>query len=150
MRLIDLTLDCADARAVAPFWKLALGYVDEPAPAPFQNRGEWLASYGVPADEWDTGAWLCDPEGVGPRLSILPVPEAKIAKNRLHMDIRIPSEGSEDERWERLTAFVDSLANAGGRVLHPYPGHHVVMADPEGNEFCVALAGRDDGRQDEA
>lgn len=137
-RKIDLTMDCADASVLASFWKLALGYVDEPAPPPFKDRGEWLASFGVPEDEWNDGAWLCDPEGIGPRLSILTVPEGKVAKNRLHIDIRIPSTGSAGDQWGCLMEVVDSLVAAGGRVLHTIPSHHVVMADPEGNEFCVA------------
>ena len=145
-RPIDLTFDCADAPVMASFWKLALGYVDESAPAPFESRGAWLESHGVPEEEWDTGAWLCDPDGIGPRLSILAVPEGKVAKNRLHMDVRVTSEGSQEERWERLMALVGALVDAGGRVLDTFAHHHVVMADPEGNEFCVGFTGLDDGR----
>lgn len=145
-RPIDLTFDCAHAPVMAAFWKLALGYVDAPPPAPFKSRGEWLASYGVPEEEWDTGAWLCDPDGVGPRLSILPVPEGKVAKNRLHMDVRVSDEGTEDDRWRRVMALAEVLVEAGGTVLHPFPMHHVVMADPEGNEFCLGYTGVDDGR----
>jgi predicted enzyme related to lactoylglutathione lyase len=46
--------------------------------------------------------------------------------------------GTPDERWTRITAEVDRLSAAGATVLQPLPAHHVVMADPEGNEFCVA------------
>ena len=142
---IDLTFDCADASAVATFWKLALGYIDEPAPAPFKNRGEWLASFGVPEEEWGKGAWLCDPAGLGPRLSLLPVPESKVAKNRLHIDVRVSGKGTDDEIWDRVTVLVDTLTAAGGQILEPVPGHHVVMADPEGNEFCVGYLPPDQG-----
>jgi hypothetical protein len=45
---IDLTLDCASATRLAEFWKLALGYVDEPPPAPFATQQEWLRHHGVP------------------------------------------------------------------------------------------------------
>ncbi|MEU5838024.1 VOC family protein [Streptomyces diacarni] len=138
---IDLTLDCADAQLLAAFWKTALGYIDEPPPAPFTTREEWLAQFDLP--EGDTehgGAWLCDPAGVGPRLSILTVPEPKTAKNRLHIDVRVPGHGSPDERWGRIKAESERLAGAGGRILEEFDGHHVVMADPEGNEFCVASA----------
>jgi hypothetical protein len=62
------------------------------------------------------------------------------------MDVRVSAEGDEGERWSRLTAFADALVEAGGRILAPFPQHHVVMADPEGNEFCVGFAGIDDGR----
>ena len=138
-RRIDLTWDCADAEVMAAFWKLALGYIDAPAPKPFRSRGEWLASHDVPEEEWHTGAWLCDPTGVGSDLSILTVPEAKVAKNRLHIDIRVNCEGGLNERWRQLTAQVNVLVEAGGRVLQEYLNDHVVMADPEGNEFCVAF-----------
>ncbi|MFJ9249463.1 VOC family protein [Streptomyces sp. NPDC101776] len=136
---IDLTLDCDDAPRLAAFWKTALGYVDEPPPAPFATRAEWIAHYD-PEDDGteDDGAWLCDPDGVGPRLSILKVPEPKTAKNRLHLDIRVPVRGGPDERGAAIRAEAERLVGAGGRVLAEFDGHHVVMADPEGNEFCVA------------
>ncbi|GGP66002.1 VOC family protein [Saccharothrix coeruleofusca] len=138
---IDLTLDCADAQLLAAFWKTALGYVDEPPPAPFATREQWLAQFGLPEGESaDDGAWLCDPDGVGPRLCILKVPEPKTAKNRLHIDIRVPGQGSPDERWARIKAEAERLVLAGGSVLEEFEGHHVVMADPEGNEFCVGAA----------
>ncbi|MEV0594622.1 VOC family protein [Nonomuraea cavernae] len=137
---IDLTLDCTNAQLLAEFWKTALGYVDEPPPAPFKTREEWLAQFDLPEDDSvDDGEWLCDPDGVGPRLSILKVPEPKTAKNRLHLDIRVPAHGcAPQERWQRIRAEAERLVRAGGRVLEEVDEHHIVMADPEGNEFCVA------------
>ncbi|MFI1246538.1 VOC family protein [Streptomyces anulatus] len=138
---IDLTLDCADAQLLRAFWKSALGYVDLPPPPPFATREEWLAQFELPEGETvDDGAWLCDPEGVGPRLSILKVPEPKTAKNRLHIDVRIAGHGAPAERWARIRAEAARLVAAGGSVLAEVDEHHVVMADPEGNEFCVAAA----------
>ncbi|MGP4002985.1 VOC family protein [Streptomyces sp. 8N706] len=138
---IDLTLDCANAQLLAEFWKTALGYVDEPPPTPFSTRQEWLASFDLPEDDSeDDGAWLCDPHGVGPRLSILKVSEPKTAKNRLHIDIRVPGHGSPEEQWARIKTESARLVKAGGAVREEFGGHHVVMADPEGNEFCVAAA----------
>jgi len=135
---IHLTLDCSDARLLADFWKTALGYVDEPPPAPFATRGEWLAQFDLTEEESeDDGEWLCDPEGLGPRLSILRVPEPKTAKNRLHMDIRVPVPGGPEARWAGTLAEARRLVDAGARVLEEADGHHVVMADPEGNEFCL-------------
>ncbi|MBM2617592.1 VOC family protein [Actinoplanes sp. LDG1-06] len=129
---VDLTLDTRDAESLAPFWKLALGYEDEPPPAPFTTRDEWVASFGSSADDPDEGggAWLHDPAGVGPRLSLLDVPEPKTAKNRLHMDIRVGS-------WAGIEARAAELVTAGGRILNVVDGHHIVMADPEDNEFCL-------------
>ena len=132
---VDLTLDCAHAETLAAFWKLALGYQDEPPPAPFATREEWVASFGEPEEDEGGGAWLHDPAGRGPRLVLLEVPEPKVAKNRLHLDVRV---GRGPDAWARILAKADELVAAGGRVLATFEGHHVVMADPEGNEFCVA------------
>jgi hypothetical protein len=138
---IDLTLDCTNAQLLSAFWKTALGYVDEPPPPPFATREEWLAQFDPPEDDSaDDVAWLCDPDGVGPRLSILRVPEPKTAKNRLHIDVRVPGHGSPEERWARIRAESERLVKAGGSALEEFAGHHIVMADPEGNEFCVAAA----------
>jgi glyoxalase superfamily protein len=118
---IDLTLDCANATTLAAFWKLALGYQDEPPPAPFATRQEWLQAVAPGEDSGpDDGAWLRDPDGVGPRLSLLRVPEPKSAKNRLHIDLRVAGTGTAEERWTRITKEVDSPtrrppARAGGR-----------------------------------
>lgn len=71
---IDLTFDGTDAQRLATFWKSALGYIDEPPPPPFTTREEWLAQFDLPEDDSGDAAWLCDPDGVGPRLSILTVP----------------------------------------------------------------------------
>jgi catechol 2,3-dioxygenase-like lactoylglutathione lyase family enzyme len=132
---IDLTLDCANPAKLAEFWKLALAYEDEPPPAPFTTREEWLQQFDLEDDDGD-GAWLHDPSGAGPRLSLLEVPEPKVAKNRLHIDVRVGGGG--EERWARITGKVEQLRAAGASVLREFDGHHVVMADPEGNEFCVA------------
>ena len=78
------------------------------------------------------------PDRAGPRLCLLEVPEPKVAKNRLHIDVRVAGQGTGEERWARITGKVEQLRAAGGTVLNEFQGHHVVMADPEGNEFCVA------------
>ncbi len=135
---VDLTFDCARAAVLAEFWKLALGYEDEPPPAPFRTRAQWVASFGEPEGDEDDGAWLRDPDGVGPRLVFLRVPEPKVAKNRLHIDVRVGRLGGPEQVWERVQEKVAQLVSAGGSVLEVVGTHHVVMADPEGNEFCVA------------
>lgn len=135
---VDLTLDCADAERLALFWKAAVGYVDEPPPVPFTSRAEWLAALGEPVGDRIAGAWLIHPSGLAPRLSLLEVPEPKRAKNRLHMDLRVSGGGSADERRQRVEAETQRLVAAGARVLTEFPGHHTVLGDPEGNEFCVA------------
>jgi predicted enzyme related to lactoylglutathione lyase len=52
----------------------------------------------------------------------------------------VPGHGSPHERWERIRAESERLVKAGGNVLEEFDGHHIVMTDPEGNEFCVAAA----------
>ncbi|MEH1167481.1 VOC family protein [Micromonospora sp. CPCC 205539] len=135
----SLTFDSVDAPVLGAFWKTALGYVDELPPAPSATRAEGLAQFDLPEDDLpEHGVWLCDPDGVGPHLSILNVPEPKTAKNRLHIDVRVPGHGSPDERWARIRAESDRLVRAGASIVDEVDGQHVVMADPEGNEFCVA------------
>ncbi|MEV6343093.1 VOC family protein [Actinoplanes sp. NPDC051851] len=131
---VDLTFDTAHAERLAEFWKLALGYEDEPPPPPFATRDEWAASFDDPEDSGG-GAWLHDPAGVGPRLSFLDVPEPKRAKNRMHLDIRV---GRSADQWQRIEQKAAELVAAGATILHTTDGHHIVMADPEGNEFCIA------------
>ncbi|WP_326814572.1 MULTISPECIES: VOC family protein [unclassified Streptomyces] len=138
-----VTLDCAQPARLAEFWALALGYVPKPPPAGFGSWEEWFAHHGIPEEEWDDGAYLCDPDGVGPTLSFLKVPEPKVAKNRVHLDVQAGGgrETPWEVRWPRVTETVARLTAAGATVVreHDMDGRpdHVEMADPEGNEFCV-------------
>jgi catechol 2,3-dioxygenase-like lactoylglutathione lyase family enzyme len=132
----DVTMDCANAPRQAAFWKLALGYRDAPPPSGFDSTEAWLASVGVPEEEWGDGAWLVDPDGAAPRLCLLTVPEGKTAKNRLHLDVRVGPD------WAAVLAFAERLTAAGASVLRQDDlngaPHHLVCADPEGNEFCLS------------
>ncbi|MTD16428.1 VOC family protein [Nakamurella sp. YIM 132087] len=133
-----LTMDCTDVPVMAEFWKAALGYEEEPPPPPFATREEWVASFGIDPDEDDDdGAWLHDPDGIGPRLSLLQVPEPKTAKNRLHIDVRVSADLPAEQKWPAIVARSAELIGLGAGVLAEVDGHHIVMADPEGNEFCV-------------
>jgi hypothetical protein len=139
----SLTFDCANPLALAKFWAEALGYVEKPPPEGFSTWEEWLTHFNVPETEWNDGAYLTDPDGVLPNFSFLKVPEEKAAKNRLHIDIqagggrRTPWE----TRWPRVLAAVERLTAAGATRLAEYEldgkPDHIIMADPEGNEFCV-------------
>ena len=139
----SLTVDCAEPRVLARFWAVALGYIERPPPAGFVSWEAWFTDFGVPEAEWDDGAYLTDPEGVLPSLSFLKVPEGKVAKNRVHLDIQAGGgrEVAWEMRWERVVEAVARLTAAGATVLHEYDAggrpDHIMMADPEGNEFCV-------------
>ncbi len=138
-----ITFDCTEPARMAEFWGIALGYVEEPPPTGFASWDQWLADMGVPPEEWEDGASVCDPDGVGPRMSFLKVPEPKQAKNRMHIDIQAGGGRATplEVRWPRVTAAVERLVTVGAVVIaqSDLDGHpdHMVMADPEGNEFCV-------------
>lgn len=139
-----LTVDCARPSVVAAFWAFALGYVEPPPPEGFATWEDWFRHQGVPENEWDDGAYLADPDGVGPRMSFLRVPEGKICKNRVHIDVQAGG-GREvpwDVRWPRVIAAVERLTQAGATIVREYADDngrpdHIMMGDPEGNEFCV-------------
>ena len=138
-----LTFDAAEPGRLAAFWKVALGYVDAPPPQGFTSWEDWLVRLGVPEDEWDDGASIADPEGVRPTIGFLKVPEGKTAKNRLHLDVQAGGGrgGPWEVRWARVIEAVERLTAAGAVVIERSDNDgvpdHMVMADPEGNEFCV-------------
>jgi hypothetical protein len=138
-----VTIDCTQPATLAAFWNLALGYVDASPPEGFANWPEWFASCGVPPEEWSDGAYIEDPGRVRPSISFLKVPEPKVVKNRVHLDVHVGGGRGEPQqvRWPKVTEAVERLIAAGGTVIHEYVQDgipdHVVMADPEGNEFDV-------------
>jgi hypothetical protein len=138
-----LTFDCARPGVQAKFWALALGYIERPPPEGFDSWEAWFAHYDVPEEEWDDGAYLSDPDGVLPNVSFLKVPEPKTVKNRVHFDLQVGGgrQNSWDVRWPHVLDMVERLKAAGATVIGEYQNDgnpdHVVMADPEGNEFCV-------------
>ena len=121
-----LGCDATEPRRLADFWAAALGYVAEP-------------NYDDP-----DGASIVDTDGELPPIGFLRVPEKKTAKNRMHIDIRVAGEPPWDmaERQARIHEKVAALVEIGAAVVREeaYGEHlgHVVMLDPEGNEFCVA------------
>lgn len=139
----SMTFDCADPVGLAAFWCLALGYVEASPPEGFTSWPEWFAQYGVPPQEWDDGAYIEDPGGLRPGISFLKVPESKVAKNRVHFDVQASGGRSVpwEVRWPRVRQAVERFAAAGATVIRENAQDgvpdHVVMADPEGNEFCV-------------
>jgi predicted enzyme related to lactoylglutathione lyase len=114
-----LVFDCAAPIAVATFWAAALGYELDPT-----------------SDEDD--AYIGDPSGRTAGIFFQKVPESKVAKNRLHLDVR-PTGTMQEE--------VDRLLGLGGSIrgfIEEGGSFWTQMRDPEGNEFCV-LRGPGDG-----
>jgi Glyoxalase-like domain len=106
-RFKDLYLDANDHHALADFWCRVLGYT--------RRAEERPAEWPIP---------IVDPTGQGPLIWIVPVPEGKTVKNRMHLDV-----------------FGDTseIVSQGARVIRARGGdiEWDVLADPEGNEFCV-------------
>jgi hypothetical protein len=83
-----IAFDCAEPAVLAAFWRQALGYVEGAPPAGSATWEEWLASVGVPPEEWGDGAYIGDPAGLRSAISFLKVPEPKTTKNRVHLDVQ--------------------------------------------------------------
>jgi hypothetical protein len=113
LRVLEVVIDCAEHGAVVDFWQAALDY----------DRQE--------VDEQYVGLAPRERELGRPPLLFQKVPEPKVVKNRVHLDLRTESRADEVERLVGLGATVLREGELG-RI------HWTVMADPEGNEFCVS------------
>jgi hypothetical protein len=139
----EVTFDCVDANALAEFWMAALGYEPMPAPKGYADWEEWRIAMKLSKEEFDTGASIVDPEGRGPRITFLPVPERKVAKNRMHLDLDITPDRRAPiaERKLLVDAEAERLIALGARRLwvgEQGDHYHITLADPEGNEFCLS------------
>ncbi len=145
----QLVIDCQDPDLLARFWAAALGYVLEPPPEGFATWDDWRRAMGF---ELGIGAdSIIDPRGEGPRIWFHALPEAKVAKNRLHFDIHASTGGPYlsnvrklplEVRKQRVDAEARRLTDLGATLTGPLGaegmGHYAVgMKDPEGNEFDI-------------
>ncbi len=123
-RRFDLTIDCADAAALARFWADALDY--PVSDATVISQGDDIA--------------LVAPEGL-PVLYFQRVPEGKVAKNRVHLDVHVGGTGELEERRATIDAEAARLvalgASDGRGPIEEAGTYWVRMNDPEGNEFCL-------------
>ncbi|SMQ21567.1 hypothetical protein SAMN06272771_7537 [Streptomyces sp. Ag82_O1-12] len=140
VKQIQVTFDCAEPERVARFWCEVLGYGVPPPPEGFTTWDEFNRS--LPPEE--RGAWFValDPTGVGPRLYFQRVPEGKVAKNRVHLDVRAGTGLVGEERLATLEAECARLVALGAvreRLLEADEDNEscIVMQDIEGNEFCL-------------
>ncbi len=140
----QVTFDAGDPDALCRFWIEALDYQMQPPPPGFDTWDAFLESVGVPEDQRNTASAALPREGEsGPRLFFQQVPEGKTAKNRVHLDLRKAVGLENEERMTALEAEAERLVALGATRLERFePGSglsagHIVMQDPEGNEFCL-------------
>jgi len=150
-RHIQVTFDAHDPRALSSFWRDVLGYVHPGPPGVDLPEGadalaawdEFLERVGVPEDQRNAASAIEDPDGDGPRLFFQQVPEDNVVKNRVHLDVRAAPGLQGDERMAALERECDRLVALGATRLSrhepepPMSAGFIVMADPEGNEFCL-------------
>ena len=146
----QLVIDCKDPGPLARFWAAALGYMLEPPPEGFATWDDWRRDIGFPDSELGTGAdSIVDPRGDGPRIWFHAVPDAKVVKNRLHLDVHASGGRSTTDRGvpfatrkQRVDAEARRLAELGATITGALGDgsldHYAVgMKDPEGNEFDI-------------
>jgi hypothetical protein len=141
VRAIQVTFDCADPQALGMFWNQVLGYETPPPPPGFESWAAFTTT--LPQEERGRRWAAVDPEGAGPRLFFQRVPEPKTVKNRVHLDVRAAPGLQGAERMAALDTECERLVALGAtqrRRVEPKPpmeAGFIVMADPEGNEFCL-------------
>ena len=147
----QVTFDCHDPRALSIFWRDVLGYVhpgppgvDVPAGTdPLDAWDAFLERMNVPPQERNSRSAIEDPDGRGPRMFFQRVPEGKQVKNRVHLDVRAAPGLEGEERMAVLEAEAERLVGLGAARLRrfepapPLSAGFIVLADPEGNEFCL-------------
>jgi hypothetical protein len=126
VRIASVTFDCADALTVGRFWSAALDRPLDP------NASSDYASIGF-AGRRDTVGWAPAEGDNDPTWMFSKVPEPKTAKNRMHLDLMSPDPDAE-------VAHLIELGATRVADMNEYGYEWTVMADPEGNEFCVAKA----------
>jgi predicted enzyme related to lactoylglutathione lyase len=138
----NITFYADDPRTLARFWSAVFGYPAAEWEDPL--RQELLDSGLTPAD-LDKRAVAEDPEGRGPRLFFHHADGAKAGRNRIHLDVNVPSDPDDPRSHdERLDAEKDRLVVLGATVVRvvdqqwgPWGEHYYQLQDPEGNEFCL-------------
>ena len=119
-KLTELAIDCADPHGLARFWCSVLDYE-------VQDEDDEIVTIGPPSVPQGRDR----PGPVPPTLTFARVPERKTLKNRLHLDVN-PTDREQDDEVRRLLDLGARRADVGQG-----DESWVVLADPEGNEFCV-------------
>ncbi|MFI6949951.1 VOC family protein [Streptomyces sp. NPDC050422] len=140
IKQFQVTFDCAEPERVARFWCEVLGYVVSPPPEGFDTWEAYKDS--LPPGQQLTGFACADPTGVGPRMYFQRVPEGKVVKNRVHLDVRVGTGLVGEERLAALESECARLLPLGavrGQLLLADDENEscLNMQDVEGNEFCL-------------
>ena len=134
---VQIAIDCGDPFRLSEFWAAVLGYEVMTPPSGYTSWQEHASAQAAePGEAW---VKIGDPDRHGPTLLFHRVPEAKVVKNRVHLDVRAPDGGTGD-RQRQVDAFIDRIVGLGGSKIRDViddAGYFAVMNDPEGNEFCV-------------
>lgn len=131
---VQVAVDCRDVVRLADFWAALLDYEVFGGHELWAEHSRTVATY--PGEAW---IQIVDPDGRGPGILFHSVPEEKVVKNRVHLDVRAPDDTPGDRRAQ-IRAFVEKAVALGGRKVRDVTdeaGHFAVMEDPEGNEFCI-------------
>jgi predicted enzyme related to lactoylglutathione lyase len=136
----QVVFDCADPDRLATFWATVLGYKKQDPPEGFASWQAFLEAQGVPKEQWNSASAIVDPAGPGPRIYFQRVPEGKVVKNRVHLDLNVGGGRKTplEERRKRIDAEAERIVAAGaqrGRAIEQRGEFWVQMHDPEDNEF---------------
>src|SRR5687767_15201091 len=140
VKQVQVTFDCAEPERLARFWCEVLGYVVPPPPEGFATWDDFDRA--LPPEHQGSAFACIDSSGVGPRLFFQRVPEGKVVKNRLHLDVRAGSGLVGEERLAVLQAERARLEALGAtlvlvQVADDENESCITMQDIEGNEFCL-------------
>ncbi|MFJ6849645.1 VOC family protein [Streptomyces sp. NPDC091271] len=140
IKQVQITFDCAEPERVARFWCEVLGYVVPPPPEGFATWDAYDRT--LPPERQGAGFVCMDPTGVGPRMYFQRVPEGKVVKNRVHLDVRVGTGLVGEERVAALETECARLIPLGATrvrllVADEYDESCLWMEDIEGNEFCL-------------
>jgi hypothetical protein len=137
---LQVAIDCADPPELARFWCLALNYIEQPPPPGYDSWDAFADQAEIPVAERFKYGSAIDPAGRGPRLFFRWVPEPKVVKNRLHLDVNVGAGLDGDERKAAVREHAQRLIAAGATLVaerHESMSWWMVLTDPEGNEFCL-------------
>ena len=137
---VQIAIDCSSPHSLADWWAQAMGWEVEPQDEAFIRR---MVDEGHATEDqttrhrgslvWAGGAAIRSPDPGRPRILFQTAPETKTVKNRVHLDVRVGN----DERENEVARLIGMGATELWRASQG-PTWWVTLADPEGNEFCVA------------